>query len=63
MTDKEKEIVFFILDHDCDDKQWVLDQVLRIILEKQEYTEIIRKFEDPDSAGNSRYPWNLGIAP
>ena len=63
MTKKEKDIVYFILEHYVDDKQWVLDQVLRMLLGENEYHHIIRDFEDRDDAGNTRYEWSLGIEP
>jgi len=67
MTKKVKEIVWFILDNGSIDgahhKQWVLDQVLRMLLDEHEYRQTITQFEELDSDGTPMYEWDLGIAP
>ena len=47
-------------------KNWVLDQVMRII-KKDKYEEFVRDYEYKDDDGNilaeKIYEWNPGIAP
>ena len=64
MTKKVKEIVYFILEKGSikgeDHKQWVLDQVLRMITTEDEYKEAIKTFEEEDADGFPVYEWSIG---
>lgn len=42
-------------------KQWVLDQVVRI-LTQENYNEWVREYED-GCDGQNTYSWDIGIAP
>lgn len=56
----KENIVPFILNYTVDGshhKQWVLDQVLRMILQ-DDYDKVIKDFEN-----NGEYEWETGVAP
>ena len=65
MTDKEKEIMDFIFNWGSYDgghhKQWVLDQIVRI-LTGDGYDKWVAKFENGED-GPQTYEWDEGIAP
>lgn len=65
MTNKEQEALNMIAQYGGIDgehhKQWVLDQVVRILTGK-EYEQWVMRFEERDDALDT-YEWDEGIAP
>jgi len=60
MMPLNSQIAKFILDHTVQGdhhKQWVLDQVLRMLVTEPAYKSMIQEYEDED------YEWDLGIPP
>lgn len=44
----------------CHHKMWVIDQMVRALLE-DEYKEWVKRYETPD--GDDYWEWDTGIAP
>lgn len=42
-------------------KMWVIDQMVRTLLGKEEYSKWVASYETPD--GEDYYVWDTGIAP
>lgn len=42
-------------------KMWVIDQMLRVLLEQDGYGKFIEAYETPD--GEDYYTWDVGIVP
>ena len=60
MTTLNSQIAEFILNHTVDGghhKQWVLDQVLRMLVTESAYKSMIQEFKDEG------YGWDEGIPP
>lgn len=65
LTKKEKKVLDIIEQYGSIDgnhhKQWVLDQVIRILTE-EEYEKWIKEFKDGED-GPETYDWDEGIPP
>lgn len=44
-------------------KQWVLDQILQILMTPEEYTKWVKDYEESDPTFGVTYEWDRGIAP
>ena len=42
-------------------KMWVIDQMVRTLLGKEEYEKWVERYETPE--GENYWKWNTGIAP